>query len=315
MHAHARTEKVNVGRTAVKVTRLGLGAAPLGNLHQELSEADAIAIVQTALENGTRFIDTAPLYGRGASERRVGAALRGVPRDSYTLSTKVGRLIGDDGSVSFDFSRDGVRRSLDASLQRLGVDRVDIALVHDPDSHYQQAVDEAFPTLADLRAQGVVRAIGAGMNQWQMEADFVRAADPDCFLLAGRYTLLEQTALDFLDLCRARNIGVFLGGVYNSGILARGPAPGTTYNYQPAPPAIRDRVARLQEVCAAHGVPLRTVALAFARAHPAVTSLVVGADSAAQFADTMALWDAPVPAALWVDLGAAGLIADGAPTP
>jgi len=309
-----------VGNTAVQVTRLGMGAAPIANLYGVVPETQAIETVQRAFELGIRFFDTAPLYGQGLSERRVGMALQGVPRDQFVLETKVGRILTDDGSLYFDYSRDGVLRSLEDSLKRLQMDRVDILLVHDPDVKaekgvYQQALDEAFPALIELREQGVIGALGAGMNQWEMEWEFAKHSDPNCFLLAGRYTLLEQTSLAFLDYCQKRQISVFLGGVYNSGILATGPIPGAKYNYTAAPPAILERVRRLQEVADRYGVPLHVVAQHFARSHPAITALIIGLVQPSEAEDNRAVWDAPIPAALWSDIRAAGLVEEGAPMP
>ena len=305
-----------LGRTDLMVTRLGLGTAPLANLYREIPESQAVELVQYALEHGINFIDTAPLYGAGASEHRVGLALQGVPRDSYVLATKVGRLISPSGEIYFDFSREGILRSFEDSLKRLQLDRVDILHIHDPDDHYQQALAEAFPTLAELRAQGVIQAVGAGMNQWEMLADFARNADFDCFLLAGRYTLLEQTSLDeFLPLCQAKGIGVILGGVYNSGILARGPQPGAKYNYADAPPEILERVRQLEAMCQRHGVPLKVAALQFPLAHPAVNTMVVGAESVEEVAENIAAFRTPIPTALWEDLRADGLIRKEAPVP
>jgi len=310
----------------ITVSRLGLGTAPLAKMYAPISEAQAAATIQTALAGGLAFFDSAPYYGTGLGEKRLGAALAGVPRDQYVLETKIGRLVTiedlppdrwDEGIV-FDYSRDGVRRSLDDSLKRLNVDYVDILLVHDPDiqaDSYRAAVDEAFPALADLRSQGVIKSIGAGMNQWEMLSDFARHADPDCFLLAGRYTLLEQTSLDFLAMCQARGIQVFLGGVFNSGILARGAGPGAKYNYADAPPDVQAKVRRLEAACSRHAVDLKTAALHFAAAHPAVKSLILGMESPAEVAENLAAWRTPVPAALWADLQAEGLLAEGAPIP
>ncbi len=309
------TERRRLGRTDLYVSRLGLGAAPLGN-RQNVTDAQAIATVHAALEHGVRFVDTAPLYGAGTSERRLGLALAGVPRDSYVLSTKVGRLVTDDGSVVFDWSADGIRRSVEASLTRLKLDRVDILLMHDPDNHYEAALHDAYPVLDDLRRQGMIGAVGAGMNQWQLEADFARDANMDCFLLAGQYTLIEQTPLDtFLPMIAERGIGLYLGGVYNSGILAVGARTGATYNYRPAPDAIRERVARIEGVCTRHGVPLRAAALQFAAAHPAVTAPLFGAASPEEVREAIEGFQFPIPADLWDDLRAEGLIPAHAPVP
>ena len=304
------------GRTGLRVTRLGLGTAPLGNLYETLPETQAIATVERALAAGINYLDTAPLYGAGQSERRLGRALAGVPRDSFVLSTKVGRLVQPDGQVVFNWTADGIRRSLDESLTRLGLDRVDIVLMHDPDNHYREALDVAYPTLADLRSQGVIRAVGAGMNQWQMLADFARNADIDGFLLAGRYTLLEQTSLDeFLPLCQQKGIAIIIGGVYNSGILATGPVPGAKFQYTDAPASIMERVGRIQAVCERHGVPLRIAALRFPEAHPAVTTTLFGAVSPGEVDANLAAYATPIPAALWADLKAEGLLRPEAPVP
>ncbi|WP_424641399.1 aldo/keto reductase [Embleya sp. AB8] len=307
-----------VGRTNVSVTEVGLGAAPLGNLGGALDGATAAAVVDAAWAAGVRYFDTAPHYGVGLSETRLGDALRGRPRGEYTVSTKVGRLLVDDpeaptageGFVGtparrrvLDYSRDGVRRSLAASLDRLGLDRVDIVLIHDPDAHWAQAVGEAYPALAELRDQGVVGAIGVGMNQSAMPARFVAETDLDCVMLAGRYTLLDRSGADLLDLCARRGVSVLGAGVYNSGLLAD-PRPGATYDYAPADQALLARALRLREVCAAHGVPLRAAALRFVAAHPAVATIVVGARDAAQIADTVALAASEIPARLWAELDA-----------
>ncbi|MSP13778.1 MAG: aldo/keto reductase [Chloroflexi bacterium] len=304
-----------VGQTGLQVTSMGLGAAPLGKIDRVIDTKTGVDIIHYALDHGVRFIDTAPLYGGGESERRIGIALAGIPRDSYVLATKVGRLITPEGEIVYNFSRDGVLQSIEDSLKRLRLDRIDILHIHDPDNHYRQALDEAYPTLADLRSQGVIKAVGSGMNQWQMLADFARNADFNCFLLAGRYSLLEQTSLDMLKLCQEKGIGIFLGGVYNSGILARGPRPGAQYNYQDPPPAILERVKRIEAVCNLHGVPLNVAAIQFARVHPAVTSIVIGAESAAEVAANIQALSFPIPSQLWVDLRAAGLLEEKAPAP
>jgi D-threo-aldose 1-dehydrogenase len=314
---HPPLPTARVGRTSLTVTRLGFGAAPIANLFITVPEEVAHATVHTALEAGIRFFDTAPLYGRGLSERRLGEGLAGFDRNALVIQTKVGRTltageaaIGKEwgGHTPFDYSRDAILRGLETSLQRLKISAIDIALIHDPDNHMRQALDEAFPTLADLRAQGVIKAIGAGMNQWQAEREFALHADPDCFLLAGRYTLLEQESLEFLDLCASRSISVFLGGVFNSGILARGPQAGAPYNYEAAPPEILDRVGRIQAVCDRHQVDLKSAALHFAAAHPAVTALIVGMTTPSEVRDNLQAWQSPVPTALWADLKSEGLI-------
>jgi D-threo-aldose 1-dehydrogenase len=309
-----------VGNTGLRVTRLGMGTAVIGNLYATLSDAEAHEAVQRCYEGGVRFFDTSPLYGTGEAERRLGGALRGIPRDEVIIQTKVGRIVRPDGSIYFDYSRDGVMRSIEDSLKRLGMDRIDILLVHDPDIeneevHYRQALDEAFPTLIDLRAQGVIGAVGAGMNQWQMEWDFARNSDVNCFLLAGRYTLLEQTSLDFLDWCTENEVSIVLGGVYNSGILATGPIPGAKYNYEDAPAEIMAKAGRLQAVTQRHGVPLQVAALHFARSHPAIASVVIGSANSAEAEENRAIWDVETPAAMWQELHDSGLIEARAPLP
>jgi D-threo-aldose 1-dehydrogenase len=305
-----------LGKNSLQVTAFGLGAAPLANLYGTVSEADAIATVQAAYQSGVRLFDTAPLYGLGVSEERVGKALSEFPRDSYVISTKIGRVLNEDRSgYVFDYSRDGVLRSLESSLGRLGVEYVDILHIHDPDNHQHEALESAFPTLAELRRQGVIKAIGAGMNQWQVLEHFARNADFDVFLLAGRYTLLEQTSLDFLKLCQEKGIGIFLGGVYNSGILATGPVEGAKFQYREAPPEIMAKTAAIKAVCDQYGVPLNVAALHFARAHPAVTALVVGAVSPAEVQTNLHALDRAVPSELWQALRDQGLIEAGAPVP
>ena len=309
-----------VGNTSLQVTRLGMGTAPIGNLYSDLDDEEALETVRRSYENGIRFFDTAPLYGAGEAERRLGEALRGIPRDNVVIQTKIGRILRPDRSIYFDYSRDGVMKSIEASLERLGMDRVDIVLVHDPDFvneefHNQQALDEAFPALVDLREQGVIGAVGAGMNQWEMEWEFAKKIDVNCFLLAGRYTLLEQTSLNFLDWCTENDVSIFLGGVYNSGILATGPVSGAKYDYEDAPEEILAKAGRLQQITTGHGVPLHVAALHFAGAHPAIASLVIGSATAAEADDNRAIWDVEPPAAMWQELQDSRLIAASAPLP
>jgi D-threo-aldose 1-dehydrogenase len=299
---------VQVGQTDLKVSRIGLGTAHVG----KGSDAQGVAIIQKALELGMTLLDTAPLY---KTERYLGLALAGVPRDSYVLATKVGRLPDGQGGFTFNFSREDVLRSIDNSLKALKIDRIDILHIHDPDNHYHQALDEAFPTLAELRSQGVIKAVGSGMNQWQMLADFARNADFDCFLLAGRYTLLEQTSLGAMELFHQKKMSVFPGGVYNSGILATGATGNATYNYHLAPPEIMGKARRLETICAKHNVPLNAAAVQFVNANPAVTSLVIGADQVEQVQQNLDALYVPIPAAFWDDVRAEGLIEAGAPTP
>ncbi|HEX2132974.1 MAG TPA: aldo/keto reductase [Actinophytocola sp.] len=312
--------------------RLGLGCAQLGNLYRAMSDETAAEIVDTAWAHGVRYFDTAPHYGLGLSERRLGAALAGRPRAEYVLSTKVGRLLVDNpGGAAHrdtegfdvpatlvrrrDYSRDGVLRSLESSLDRLGVDRVDLAFVHDPEDHVEEALAGALPALVELREQGVLRGIGLGMNFQDVLAEFVRQADVDVVMIAGRYTLLEQPALDeLLPLCVERGVSVMAAGVFNSGILASA-TPGHTYDYAQAPTELVDRATRIAEVCARHGVTLPEAAIALPAAHPAVASVVLGASSPAQVESNAARAAARVPAALWAELVAEGLLRPDTPLP
>jgi D-threo-aldose 1-dehydrogenase len=322
------TDRIEIGKTGVRVSRLGLGgvalsgAPPATDPHLATVETEAVALIHRSLGLGLNYLDTAPMYGVGQSEQRYGQALRGCDRASYVLSTKVGRVLhpAAPGSTqmawAFDFSAEGVRRSFASSLERLGLDRVDVLFVHDPDDHFEQARAEAFPVMLELRAQERVRAIGAGMNQWQMELEFAREGHADCFLLAGRYTLLDQTALpEFLPYCVEHGIGVVAGGPYNSGILAVGPREGATFNYRAATPEMMEKARRIGELCARHEVPLRAAALQFILAHPAVVSVIPGARSTAEVEENVRLVERAIPAALWDELRDRGLIAAAAPTP
>lgn len=322
------TDTVAIGRTSLRVSRLGLGgvalsgAPPATDPHLATSADEAGAIIQQSLAQGLNYLDTAPMYGVGESEQRYGLALRGRARNSYVLSTKVGRVLdpvtpgGTELAWSFDFSARGVRRSFEESLQRLEVEHIDIMYIHDPDDHYQQARTEALPVLEELRAQGRVTAIGAGMNQWEMELEFAKTGVCDCFLLAGRYTLLDQTALpEFLPYCQAHQISVVAGGPYNSGILAVGPRAGATFNYRAASSAMLDKAQRINAVCERYGVPLKAAALQFILAHPAIASVIPGARSVAEVDDNIRMLAFPIPTDLWATLKADGLLAATAPTP
>ena len=323
-------ELKQVGTTRLRVTRLGLGGAPLGGLSSEVENQVARDTVVQGYDLGIRYFDTAPLYGRGNSETFTGRVLADLPRDSFVLSSKVGRVLNPISSQPgtdihlglppyepvFDFSRDGVLRSLEESLKRLGLDRMDIAYIHDPDDHYQQAIDEAFPTLAELRSQGVVGAIGAGMNQWQALARFARDGDFDCFLLAGRYTLLDHSGLEeLLPLCQQRSISLVLGGPYNSGILASDLQSETTYFYRETPPDVLDRARQIKAVCDRHAVPLKAAALQFGLAHPAVAATIPGPRSPAEVEENVRMVGHQIPADLWAELKTARLIPDDAPEP
>lgn len=311
------------------VTSIGLGSAPLGGLFSAVSDADAEATLAAGWSAGIRFYDTAPLYGFGLAERRVGGFLRQQKRDSFAISTKVGRLLRAEPNSAeddhykgapalrpqFDFSYDGVMRSVEESLVRLGLDRVDVLLVHDPDDHYDAAVNGAFRALMRLRDGGTVKAIGSGMNQSEMLTRFAEAVPVDCFLLAGRYTLLDQGALDALfPVCAAKNIGILLGGIYNSGILAN-PHTGAKFNYQDADAALVARALALDALCRKHGTELKAAALQFCMAHPAVTVAVMGARNAAEVADNIAMSERTVPQAFWQELRAKNLVDARAPLP
>ncbi len=322
-------DQIPLGRTALTVTRFGLGTAPLAGLFEEVDETQAIAVIERAWDAGIRSFDTAPLYGHGLAELRLGKVLRQKPRDEFTLASKVGRLLRADvppepGQVfrgvppvnpMFDFTYDGVMRSFEESLERLGVDRIDILHIHDPDDSYDAALSGAYRALDRLRADGVIRAVGAGMNQAEMLTRFAREGDFDCFLLAGRYTLLDQVALkELLPECVDRGIAIIAGGVYNSGILAD-PKPGAHYNYRTAPAELLERAQRIRDVCARHDVPLKAAAVQFPLGHPAVACVVVGCRSTAQLDETLEMFELDIPAALWGELKAERLLPAEAPTP
>lgn len=302
------TERVRLGRTDVVVTRLGLGTGPLGGLYREVTEEDGAALVERAWDAGIRLFDTAPFYGHGLAERRLGAVLRGRPRAEFALSTKVGRLVrGDPPDSVFDFSEAAARASLEESLQRLGLDRAEVLHVHDPDSYPDEALAGAFPALEALRREGRIRAAGSGMNQWQLLARFIREAPLDCVLLAGRFTLLDQSGLDeLLPLCLELGVGVLIGGPLNSGILAD-PRPGAPYNYVPAPAPLVERAQLLAAICERHGAPLAAAALQFPLRHPAVAAVLVGARSAPELDEDLRLFRWEIPDALWADLRAHGV--------
>lgn len=328
-----------LGRGNLTLTGLGLGGAPLGNLYQAVDEADADDVVATAWQGGIRYFDTAPLYGSGLSERRMGRALARRPRQDYVLSSKVGWLIEPDGGVQqdgpyvgldgsrrrCDYGYDATLRSLEASLQRLGMDSIDIVYIHDLDTachgealeqRYGEAMRGAYRALAELREQGVIGAIGLGVNEWQVCARMLAEADPDVFLLAGRYSLLDQSALiSFLPACVQRGVGVVIGGAFNSGILATGAVPDARYDYKPAPRDILLRTERLDAICRQHDVPLAAAALQFPSFHPAVVSVLPGARKVAEMAANIDLFERPVPPALWGELKAEGLLPPEAPVP
>ena len=309
-------EKRQLGQTDVRVSTLGLGTAPLSSLYGSVPEAQAIETIQHSLDAGITYFDTAPAYGAGLAEKRLGTALAGVDRDRYVLSTKAGVLpTGWESDGEFDFSRDSILRSVEESLDRLNVDSVDILLIHDPDRHYRQALDEAYPAMVDLKDQGIVTAIGVGMNQWRMLMDFANEADFDCFMMAGQYTLLVQEGLALMDMCQERGIGVLSAGIYNSGILATGPVPGAKYFYSEAPPEIMERTRRIEAICERYGVPLNVAALQFPMAHPAATCVVVGTSSATRLVGYLEAMQMTIPTELWADLQQEGFLQAGVPLP
>ena len=321
---------------------LGLGGAPLGNLFTAISDAAAQSVVAAALADGCRSFDTAPHYGHGLSEHRLGQALRARSRDSFTLSTKVGRLLQPDARApgdqngyvqclpfrqSWDFSAEGIRRSVHDSLQRLGLARLDTVYIHDCDAGVhgeaypqvlRQVLDEALPALQRLREEGLLRHVGLGVNDVQVCLDVLRQADLDCLLLAGRYSLIDQSALpELLPLCAARGVRIALGGVFNSGILATGVrgAQVPRFNYAPASAQWVDKVARIEALCEAFEVPLRAAALQFPLAHAAVEIVVVGAQTVDQWTDAVEMMGHPVPPGFWQALRAQGLLDATAPVP
>jgi D-threo-aldose 1-dehydrogenase len=323
----AAAATVRLGRTPLRVTRLGLGTAPLGGLYEPVAEGVAQSVVQRACERGLRLFDTAPLYGSGLAERRLGAALREHRRDELVVSTKVGRILEPNGEPTpsffrgtppfhpvFDFSYDGALRSLEASLERLGLDRVDIALIHDPDDHFEAALSGAYVALRRLREEHVVGAIGVGMNQTQLLCRFAQEADFDCFLVAGRYTLLDRTAArELLPLCLERGIAVIAGGVFNSGILAD--SGSATFDYRPASADVVERVRQLSAACERWHIPLVAAAVQFPLGHPAVTSVLVGCRWVNELDEDVRLFDLDIPAGLWDELRDAGLLPEDVATP
>jgi len=328
------------GNGGLTFTEAGFGTAPLGNLFKATSDADARATLDMAWDAGIRYFDTAPLYGLGLSETRLNPFLRGKKRQDYVISTKVGRLFrvatpetrdGLDKWIDvpsrnevYDYTYDGVMRSLDVSLERLGLDRVDMLFAHDLDifNHGTEAALQAkldefmaggYRALLALRDQGVIGAFGAGVNGWEPCQWMLERGDFDIFLLAGRYTLLEQESLGFMDAAAARGVGVVIGGPYNAGILATGPGPGAVWNYGPAPDWVLQRVGQLQAACARHGVQLMEAALQFPLFHPAVLSVIPGGAGLGQMAGNLAAAAAVLPAALWANLKREGLLHPEAP--
>jgi D-threo-aldose 1-dehydrogenase len=333
-------DRRRLGRSPISLTALSFGAAPIGNFMRPFDDASASHMVSQAWDLGIRYFDTAPSYGHGLSEHRLGHDLRERRREDYVLSTKAGRVLKpaapstiDSGlwvnpapfEAVYDYSYDGVMRSVEDSLQRLLTDHVDIVFMHDIDRYthgedqptmFRRALDDGFAALVKLREEGVVSAIGFGVNEADVCAEAVKNSDADCVLLAGRYTLLEQDPLDeLLPVCEARGVGVVLGGVYNSGVLATGPVEGAKFNYGPAPADVLERTERILAICRAHDVPLPAAALQFAAAHPVVASVCVGSRTPEQQADSAALLELDIPAQLWQDLRDTGLLRADAPTP
>jgi len=319
----AVADVVALGRGGLRTSRFGFGGAPLGGLFETVEGHQAAETLAEAWARGLRYFDTAPHYGAGLSEQRIGRFLAAKAPHEWVLSTKVGRIIepaapgraDHEGFVGepashrvFDFSRDGICRSFEASLDRLGVDHIDILFIHDPDDHWQQAIDEAWPALAQLRSEGVIRSIGAGMNQTAMLTRFVQETDMDVVLLAGRYTLLDQQAADdLLPACAQRKTSVVIGGVFNSGVLAN-PSASSTFNYAPVESDVLDRARRIAAVCDRHDVPLAAAALQFPLAHPAVTTVLFGARTPAEVAQNSAYAEIEIPAQLWDELRSEGLL-------
>ncbi|GLI27751.1 oxidoreductase [Agromyces rhizosphaerae] len=318
-------------RTGLQLTEIGMGVAQFGNLNRETTDEASVAAVDAAWDAGIRYFDTAPHYGLGLSEHRLGRALADRPRDEYVLSTKVGRLLVpspetadrmDDGFMVpadvkrvWDFSRDGVLRSIEQSLERLGADRIDIVYVHDPDDHGDEALDGAFPALIELRDQGVIGAVGTGMNQSAMPARFVRESDLDVVMLAGRYTLFEQDSLDdLLPLALERGVGIVAAAIYNSGLMSAPTVPDDAYyDYGPAPAHVIERARAIAATCEEFGVTLPEAAIGFPLQHPAVVSVVVGTRTDAHVASTLERFGARLPDGLWRALVERGLLRADAP--
>ncbi|MBU2994567.1 aldo/keto reductase [Octadecabacter sp. 1_MG-2023] len=329
-------------KAPVLLSQLGFGGAPLGNLYRKIEDEEAQATLDAAWDAGLRYFDTAPQYGLGRSEMRIADALERFDANELMLSTKVGRILEDcaleevtpeafvdvpQKRIIFDFTYDGIMRSYSDSVARLRSDKIDMLFLHDIDAgtHGQAFEDNnlsqlfsggGYRALAELRDAGRISAIGAGVNSWQICERLLGEADFDGFLLAGRYTLLEQDPLEtFLPLCLKRDVGIILGGPYNSGILATGPIEGARYDYAPAPDAILDRVRAIKEVCDAHATPLIAAALQFPLGHPAVKSVIPGASNPSEVRQNVKIFETPIPDALWSDLKSQGLIRQDALVP
>ncbi len=333
-------DRKTLGRSKLNLSALGFGGTGLGNMYVAMSERSVIDTLSAAYAAGMRYYDTAPLYGHGLSELRLGSGLRMFADTGVVVSSKVGwRLRPAFGKpteaglfrdiTAFarfnDYSYDGAMRSFEDSLNRLGTDRIDILMIHDVDRRnqgerfaevFRDAMAGAYKAVLSLREQRVVRAIGCGLNEWEACEAFAEAGDFDCFLLAGRYTLLEQESLQsFLPLCEKRGIGIILGGPYNSGILASGAVKGAWFNYAPAPADVLAKVAAIEKICAAHRVELKAAALQFPLHHACVASVIPGMSSAAELDENLRMLRTPIPAQFWRDLKSAGLMDARAPTP
>jgi D-threo-aldose 1-dehydrogenase len=326
---------VRVGSTELFVPRIGLGTASLGNFLSPMTDDEAVAVIRRALDAGIRYIDTAPLYGHGLAEQRLARAIAGFPREELVLSTKVGRLLREgaprdesqyyegepfyrdvpSAGPVWDFTESGVRTSVGESTWRVGVDRFDILHLHDPDDHFLEASTTGYQALGGLRREGSVAAIGAGMNHTEVQSQLVRQCDLDVVLVAGRYTLLDQSAMDeLLPACEECEVSVVIGGVFNSGVLVD-PAPGARFDYVPASDEIVERAQLLRKVCRLHGVPLAAAALQFPLAHPRVCSVLLGPRSIAELETSLDLLEVDIPAQLWRDLIDDGLIREDVPVP
>ncbi len=309
-----------VGKAGLRVPLVAFGSAPLATAPawgggEPIPEAQALSTLKYAFEQGITWFDSAPNYVRGLAETRTGLVVGELPRDQVVVATKVGFDISG-ATVRRDYSRDGVLRSLEGSLKRLRVDHIDLLYVHDPDEYAQEVLDKTFPVLADLRAQGVIKAIGAGMNQWQVPLTFAEHADFDCFMIAGRWTLLEQGALPLLDVCYAKGIAVFAASIYNSGILATGAAhPAARYNHAPPPSTVLERVRDIEQLCAAYDIPLHTVATQFPFAHPAIKAVVVGFQTSSEVQACINALQQSIPPLLWKTLQDSNFIVSEAPLP
>lgn len=332
--------KRKFGRVDLDVTAFAFGTAPVGNFQREIDEETAAAMFDRAWDAGVRFYDTAPMYGHGLSELRTGQALRWRNRDDFVLASKVGRRLrparrdsiafapwtnAAPFEIEFDYSHDGTMRAFEDSLQRLALERIDMLFIHDIDVFtrgdeqpevFAEAMDGCYKALDRLRSEGVVKAIGVGVNEWEVCLEALKQRDFDCFLLAGRYTLLEQEALnEFLPLCEERGAAVLVGGGFNSGILATGAKPGAKYNYSPAPAEIMQKVAKIEAVCAEYDVPLAAAALQFVVAHPAVPAFCAGTRTVEQLDQNLAWFSHPIPGEFWAALKSRGLLREDAPAP